>query len=435
MNAVLRQGVAAALCCLILLMTTACTDDMRVPPELEQKRVRIRFWHAMAGRLERTLRKLVDRFERDNPDIDVVPVYQGSYGALSQKLISAVIAGTPPDMAQFYPAWIAYLNAGGEKETVLCLDGLVREDPSLRPDDFFQPLIEDCRLDGRLYSLPFNKSFPVLYYNKEAFRKAGLDPSHPPATWKEFAEYGRRLTVDSDGDGKPDRCGWAFTIDSWIFECLVLAFGGQLIDASGTPHLADPPAVEALRFFCDATYGKDPYAVQVTGYDYQLEFAARRAAMVVASCTVRNYMDPKISFEYGVAPLPRGKRPAAVIAGTNIGIFASCTGRKRKAAWRFLKFLVSREASAYWSMNTSYVPVRKSALLLPAMKRYLEMDPAAMAPIREMDYAYFEPALPQWYECRQILNSYIEKTFSGRLDPVEALREANADIAERLKRK
>ena len=194
----IRSIIILALITPILL--NGCFDTVQLPEALQDNVVTIRFWHAMAGELGEALKVLIKQFEKANPGIRVVSVYQGSYGSLSQKLIGAVIAHEPPDVSQAYPAWVSYLNQDEEKPAIMALDDLIAADPTFDKEDLIQVLLEDCRLKGKLYALPFNKSFPVLYYNKELFKEAKLNP---PRTWDEFARVGRALTVDNDNDGRP----------------------------------------------------------------------------------------------------------------------------------------------------------------------------------------------------------------------------------------
>ncbi len=387
------------------LFLNGCFDTVELPPALQDNVVTIRFWHAMAGELGEALKVLIKQFEKANPGIRVVSVYQGSYGSLSQKLIGAVIAHEPPDVSQAYPAWVSYLNQDESSPAIMALDELIANDPQFDKDDLIQVLLEDCRLKGKLYALPFNKSFPVLYYNREMFKKAGLKP---PRTWAEFAKVGRALTVDNDNDGRPEQWGWAFNNDSWIFECTVLQFGGALMNRDGRSSPFDQePAHRALHAFVDAAFGAAPYAYPVTGYDHQTDFVAQKVAMIQTSSVSRKFMQDQLRFDYGMLPLPAGTRKASILSGTNICLFNTGEKARQEASWKFLKYFTSAKATAFWSIRTSYVPVRKSAL--KEMKDYLDSDPNARAAIEQLDYAYFEPTLPAWYECRQILRNYFQK--------------------------
>lgn len=426
----MRRAAAVILALSFLaILCSGCFDDVQLPEELEDKVVTVRFWHAMAGDLGDALKELVNRFHQENPGIRVVPIYQGSYGSLSQKIVGAVIAHEPPDVAQVYPAWVSFLNQDPAKPAVLPLDDLVAADPDFTGGDVFDVLLDDCRMNGRLFAMPFNKSFPVLFYNKGMLARAGFD--HPPATWDEFAVMARACTVDRDGDGKNDQWGWAFNNDSWIFGCTVLQWGGTLISDDGLSAPFDaPPSIRALQYFVDAAFGPEPFAYVVTGYDHQTDFVDQKVAMIVTSSVSRVYMKDQLRFDYGMAPLPAGVRRAAILSGTNLAIFSATSPERRKAAWEFVKFFSSAPATAYWSMRTSYVPVRRSALTL--MDSYLKQDPNARAAIDQLDVASYEPSIPAWYECRQILRNYVQKVMTEHTGVREQLTLASEEMRRKL---
>jgi len=426
-----RLATALALCVLVPFFFSGCFDDVDVPDDLQDKVVTIRFWHAMAGELGDALKVLIERFHERHPGIRVVSVYQGSYGSLSQKLIGAVIAHEPPDVSQVYPAWVSFLNQDAAKPAVMALDDLIAGDPSFDAADLIQVMLDDCRLNGRLYALPFNKSFPVLYVNNEMLRRASMQP---PTTWAEFARAGRAMTIDADNDGRPEQWGWAFNNDAWIYSGAVLQFGGSLLAPDGrSAPFDEEPAVDALEAFVDAAFGRVPYAYAVTGYDHQSDFVARKVAMIQTSSVSRKFMQDQIRFDYAMLPLPAGTRKAAILSGTNIGMFHTGDEARQQATWEFIKFFVSAEATAYWSMRTSYVPVRRSALAL--MASYLETDPNARAAIEMLDYAYYEPTTPAWYECRQILRNYFQKVTTEYPDlKVDSRPERRRILADYMRR-
>lgn len=397
-------------CCFLLVLATSilssgCFDNIKMPAELDDTRTTIRFWHSMAGGLGDVLNELIVRFHKENPDIRVVSVYQGSYGSLSQKIIGAAVVNELPDISQAYPAWISRLNEDPENQAVLSLDERITNDKDFDVDDLVSVLLDDCKMDGKLYAIPFNKSFPVLYYNKEMLDRYNLKP---PTTWDEFTTVARALTMDLDGDGKIDQWGWAFNNDSMIFECAILQHGSELIAKNGlSVPFDEQPTLDALYVFMDAAFGKNPYAYPVTGYDHQTDFVTQKVGLIQTSSVSREFMKAQLRFDYGMLPLPSGKKRAAILSGTNLCMFRTDDEDRQKASWKFLKFFTKAESTAYWSMNTSYVPVRHSAVNL--MKDYIKDDPNSAAAIDQIDVACFEPVFPAWYECRQVLKNYFQK--------------------------
>lgn len=397
----------------------------KLPPGV----VEVEFWHSMAGPLEKSLKRLIQRFETENPKIRVRSIFQGGYSQLSQKLNLAVVNQDPPDLAQMYEAWIAYNNKS--QEWVLPLDARIEADPEIQWKDIFQAFREAGQIHGKTYSIPTNKSFPVLYYNKDIFAKAGI--SDPPKTWDELARIGQKLTVDKDLDGQPEQWGWAFVDDPWLFECMVLQFGGSFINQEGKSALGGEPAMKAMRFLIDAFQGPKRFAYRTTGYDHQLDFADSRVAMFIGSSVSRTFMDDQIPFDYGAVPIPQGPIESSIMSGTGVALFRTEKSKEHTdAAWKFLKFLASTKATLYWGMTTNYVPIRESAVEHPDFQKRLEVDPGYGAGLAQIRYATSEPPLPAWYECRQYLKQAMEKSFlePKNLEAIfqETVREMNRTL-------
>ncbi|MDD2717516.1 MAG: extracellular solute-binding protein, partial [Candidatus Wallbacteria bacterium] len=175
------------------------------PPEAVKKGpVEIIFWHGMGGPLGDALKEMINQFNRANPEIVVKEVHMGQYDTLQQKIIASLVAGTSPDLAQCYEALTMKLISAGK---IIPLNQFIDQQLDFRKEDIFPSFLANNTYDGVIYSMPFNKSTPVMYYNKDLFRKYGLDPEKPPATWDELFEASKKLTVDTNGDGKPDQWG------------------------------------------------------------------------------------------------------------------------------------------------------------------------------------------------------------------------------------
>lgn len=416
--------VVAALACGV----AGCGGGSGLPPGT----TRVRFWHSMAGPLGKALRQVVEGFHKENPDVHVEPIFQGGYAQLSQKINLALLDGSPPELAQMYENMIAFCNR--KEETILSLDDRIAADPELDFGDVFEPFRRTVLLGGRTFSLPPTKSFPVLYCNAALLKEAGLD--RPPTTWDELAEVARRITRDLDGDGTPDRWGYAFVNDPWIFECMVLQEGGAFLKPDGTAALGGEPARKAMRWLLEATgQGRGPaFAYRTTGFDHQLDFAEGRVAMIIGSTVSRGFMEEQIDFGMWVAPIPQGPVKATVMAGPNVAIFAGVPEANRQAAWRFLRYMTRTEVTLYWAIATNYLPVRRSALEHPTYQRRLAADPGFGAGVAQLEYAQSEPPLPSWYECRQILNNTMQKCFQepARMDALitEGVAEMDRVLAQ-----
>jgi ABC-type glycerol-3-phosphate transport system substrate-binding protein len=298
--------------------------------------------------------------------------------------------------------------------------------------DIYEIFLEGSRQGGVLWSFPFNKSVRNLYYNKDLFEQAGLDPEMPPRTWEEYRALAKKLTRDLDGDGKMDQWGLASQITVTMFENLLVQNGGSLLNDDETAAAFDSPeGVEALEFMADLLV-RDGTALLSQGWEYQNEFLAGKVAMIEGSSVSLAFIEGKYAFELGVAPLPAGKRDTQLVAGTDVVIFATTQEREKKA-WAFVEWFTDTEQTARWAAATGYLPVRKSAMKHPVLAARLESVPGLAAAYAQLDRALPQPKAKGWYAGRTILErEAIEPVLRGTLEPREALRIAVAKVNQEL---
>ena len=390
----------------------------------------LRFWHAMGGPLGRSLDSLVTDYNVASPT-KVENVSMGQYEALSQKIMAAVAAGGPPDLAQCYEAWTANLV---ESHAIVPLDRFLEgaEGQALRAD-LLPIFVQSSTQSGALWSFPFNKSVRCLYYNKDLFRQAGLDPERPPRTWQEYRDFARKLTSDANRDGTPERFGFASQITVTMFENLIVQNGGALLTPDETRVAFDSPeGIEALEFMADFLL-RDETSLLSSGFEYQNEFLAGRVAMIEGSSVTLAFLRDKYSFALGVAPLPAGKKDTQLLAGTDVVLFATRPEREQ-AAFAFVKWFTDTPQTARWAAETGYLPVRRSALDHPLLRVQLDAHPGLREAYAQVDRAMLQPKAKGWYAGRTILErEAIEPVLRGQLQPAEALRaaatKANAELS------
>jgi len=342
----------------------------------------------------------------------------GSYDTLQKKILASVVAGRSPDISQNFEALTMKLSRAGK---LICIDDLIKRepDPEAIKQDIVPVLLENNTFDGKLWSFPFNKSVPVLYYNKDMFEDAGLDPEKPPRTIQEVSEISRKLTRDVDGDGRADIFGFAFTLrNQWNWACRLLSYGGTMYDAANQRvFLNTPPSIKATASYADMV--KEGTAKFAAGYDHQNDWLAGNVGMFEASIVSRVYLKGKIKFNHGVAPVPYGDKPAVVLSGTNINIFNNGDTDKIEGAWEFIKWFTSTENGARWSLGSTYIPVRKSSLQSQIMVDAFARDPNLAAPYQQLDYASFDPRISEWFECRVKIADELEQVYIKSAEVLE----------------
>jgi ABC-type glycerol-3-phosphate transport system substrate-binding protein len=277
---------------------------------------------------------------------------------------------------------------------------------------------------GKLWTMPFNNSMPVLYYNKDLFEAAGLDSEKPPETWDELVEMAQDLTRDTDGDGQVDQWGFNTTSSThWYLSTMILQNGGRIINDDETRVLYDgPEAVEALQFWGDLV---NVYKVMPPAQHGAAEgdFLAGKLGMLVQSSAGLPGTLEEASFEVGVAMIPANKTRVAPIGGASLVIIKG-EEAKMNAAWEFTRWLTSPENSNYWAMNTGYVPIYKGALEKPEMQQFLKDNPLYQTVIEQLEYAYGIPVFSELGTSDTELRKAAEKVELGAATPREALEAA-----------
>ncbi|HEX9302147.1 MAG TPA: extracellular solute-binding protein, partial [Casimicrobiaceae bacterium] len=208
---------------------------------LAQAPVEVSFYYpvAVGGPITKIVDGLAADFEKENPGIKLRPIYSGSYQESITKALTAVKSGEPPVTSILLSTDMFTLI---DEEAILPFDELIKT-----PEDqawlrsFYPAFMENSQTGGKTWGIPFQRSTIVLYYNKEMFKDAGLDPGRPPATWKEQVDYAQKLTK-RDASGKVTQ--WGIQIPSsgfpyWLFQALAIENGVNLMNAAGTETYYD----------------------------------------------------------------------------------------------------------------------------------------------------------------------------------------------------
>ncbi|MEO0078043.1 MAG: ABC transporter substrate-binding protein [candidate division WOR-3 bacterium] len=409
------RGGAFCLLTAAFCLLTSCSS--------RSSKVTVTFWHAMGGESQKTLKAMVDSFEHKHPNIHVELVGMGNYDALSQKLMGAVAAKNPPTIAQQYENWTAQLHHGGE---LVYLDSFVHGPDGLAPEelaDIYPALLANNSWDGKLLTLPFNKSVPVYYYNVPMFRSAGYEEF--PKTWPEFRDAARKLTR-RDEKGNVEVWGAAGGTDIWIFGSMLFQKGGRFVsEEDGPAEFNSPLGVAALQFQVDMVLQDKTQNTDV-GRTPMDDFLVGRMACLTGSSTWRAPVVDKETFPVGMAPIPIWDKPAAIVYGTNIGMFRQAKPEEKAAAWKFIKWFISPEQQVLWSLGTWYVPIHRRCLEDPRIKERLDKTPGLRAAYGQMDCAVFEPRGLKWLAGRKALVEELEQAMLGAKTPKQALDDAAA---------
>ena len=414
--------------------------------------VKIKFWHTMNAANQEALKKLTDRFNSSQTEVQVELQYQGTYEDNLRKLLASRASGDVPALIQLHDVSTQLLVDSGMITPVQ--DFIDREDYDL--SDFVQRTVDYYTVDGKLQGMPFNISNPIIYYNKVHFREVGLDPEKPPQTLAELAEYCQKLTIRNES-GTPTRRCIAMEINPWYIEQL-LALGGDLYANNGNGR--DARATEAvfnnergkeifqwwgaLMKSGDAqNMGRNP-----TGDQHLLAVGAGQATMTIGtSAALRTAFDlleapgsiQLTDMELGTAPMPgfADGTGGTLVGGGALWILNQRSEKEQEAAWKYIKYLVEPEQQAEWYSGSGYFPMRISAYELPAAKEVEAKYPAfrtavdpflATASTRATQGAL----LGNFVDVRVILQKAAEEMILKGKDPSQALDDAAKEVTQAI---
>ncbi|MEO0072576.1 MAG: ABC transporter substrate-binding protein [candidate division WOR-3 bacterium] len=387
----------------------------------------ITFWHAMGGPLGKTLETMVRQFERENPDIKIVLVGMGDYGALAQKLMGAIAVNSPPTIAQVYETWTTQFL---QQNQLFPLDSFIYSPDGLTPDeirDIYPVFIENNQWGGKFISFPFNKSVPVYFYNKKLFDSLGINAF--PTTWDEFRAVLKKLTIDNNNDNKPEIWGTGGGVNVWQFGCMLYQQSVRFLDEEHRKAKFNSEAgIKIIKYMLDIIY-KDSTFNFLTGYEPQNDFLAGKLGLIWGTIVSWAFMRDKMTFPVGIAPIPTWNgKPAVLVYGTNIAMFRNSTDKQKAAAWRFIKWFTRPKQQAFWAKNTFYVPICRSALNEPEYAQLLHEVDGLKEAIAQLEYAYFEPRGEEWFSGRRYLGEALEEALRLKNSPQEALDNAAQKI-------
>jgi len=357
------------------------------------------------------------------------------------KGIAAIRAGDPPHILQVYEVGT---------ETMIDSGAIIPVTEVVKPgeinwDDYFQPIMNYYTVGGKLNSMPFNSSTAILYYNKDVFKKAGLDPEKAPVTYKDFEEMGKKI-VSSGAARGAITFGWP----AWMLE-QAFAFHNQLYannengrKGRATEVLFNSPfgveVVSGWKKWADEKllmYGGREYAPNKA-------FLSGEVAMLLQSTSQMSTIEQAASFAVGTGFLPRieGKpQGKSVIGGASLWVLKG-KGRSPQeldAMAKFFKYIGQPEQSAKWHEDTGYFPATHAAEKLLRDQGWFKKHPNFETAFKQIQVGPDTPAtrgvlLGSFVQIRDITDTALEKAFSGKLSPQAALdegaRETNKVLAE-----
>lgn len=385
---------------------------------------------AVGGPITKIIDGYAEEFNKANPDIKVVPTFAGSYADTLTKIQTTLEGGgATPDTAVLLSIDLYTLK---DADYIVPLDQLVAAAGGQAfIGDFYDAFMLNSRAGGQVWGIPFQRSTPVLYFNKDHFKEVGLNPDQAPKSWAEMVAAAKKLT-------KPDGQRWGLEIPSdgfpyWLFQGIAIGNGQNVVGDVGNKVFFNQPAVvEAVQAWVDLST-KDRVAPQgiVQWATTPNDFTGGKASMIWHTTGSLTNILKEAKFPVGVGFLPGLKQPGAPTGGGNFYLFKKTPPEKQRAAWKFVQFMTSAEMQARWGIDTGYVATRKSAWNTKTMQDYTAKTPQALVAREQLQYAQKELATHSGPEIVKIFSNGLQAALTGKKSPQQAMADAQKE-AEKI---
>lgn len=391
---------------------------------------------AVGGPVTRIIDEMAADFEKENPGIKIKPVYSGSYQDTVTKVLTAAKGGDAPHIAVMLSTDMYTLIDEG---VVVAIDDLLKtpEDKAWL-NSFYPGFMQNSQTGGKTWGIPFQRSTIVMYWNKDLFKEAGLDPNRPPQNWNELVEMGQKLTkknaagnVSTYGVQVPSS-GFPY----WLFQAFTTQNGVELMNAAGTETYFDKPeVVQALQYWVDLSRKHQIHPPGVVEWGTTpKDFFERKAAMIWTTTGNLTNIRSNAKFDFGVAMLPAGEQRGTPTGGGNFYVLNKATPAERDAAVKFMKWATTPERAAKWAIATGYVSVTPASWETDTMKKYLAEFPAPTVARDQLQYAVAELSTHENQRVTKALNDGLQAALTGSKTPEVAMRDAQREADRILRR-
>ena len=424
---------------LIILILTLCL--LLSVGAAMAKPVTITFWHAMSGSRLGVLESMIESFNATHPDYEVTPLFTGTYAETLTKYVAAYPSKTGPNIVQVYEVGTQTMIDSGAITPVYKIPEMLGETWDWA--QYVIPITNYYSVEGNLWSMPFNSSTAMLYYNKDLFKEAGLDPDKPPTTWKEMEEYGEKILASGVVDHVYSG-GWP----DWIFE-QALAYQDHLYadNDNGRSELATKVVINddfGHMVFETWTrlHDKKIYIFGGAEYAANSAFNSGQIAMLIQSTSSLAGIIKASEFKVGTSFLPRFEGyPVgnSVIGGGSLWVTKGQSDEELSGVWEFLKYLSREDIAIQWHKGTGYFPVSTGALKTLLDEGWFSEDQAYLTAFLQILSGRRDTAastgvrLGPFVAMREDLVSGLEKALAGELSPKDALNEAAEKMNLKLK--
>lgn len=397
----------------------------------------IQLWHAMGGELGEKTQAVADGFNKSQSEFKIVPVYKGTYTETLTGAIAAFRAKQAPHIVQVFEVGTASMMAA--KGAVYPVYKLMADAKETFDPKAYLPAVVGyyTDTDGNMLSMPFNSSTPILYYNKDAFQKAGLDPEKAPKTWEEVEAFSKKIIASGAA-----KCGFTTGWQSWVqlenfsalhnvpFTTKANGFAGTDIELKINSDLHVRHIGNMANWAKDGVFkygGRQSNSAPL--------FYSGECAIYMNSSAARAGVDANAkTFKVGVGMLPvygdvKGAPQNSIIGGATLWVLQGRPAAEYKGAAKFFTYLSLPDVQAKWHQDTGYLPITLAAAELTQKQGFYAKTPGTDLPGKQMT---LNPPtenskglrIGNFVQIRDVINGELENVWSGKKSAKEALDEA-----------
>jgi sn-glycerol 3-phosphate transport system substrate-binding protein len=410
-------------------------------PAVSEARTEIQFWHALTSALGERVKEIATKFNASQTEYEVQAIFKGSYPETLNAAIAAYRAKQPPHVVQVYEVGTQTMLSSG---AVYPVYQLVKDHGvAIDWNDLIPPVKTYYSSGGNLYSMAFNSSTPILFYNKDLFKKAGL-PDKPPATWDEV-EAAARKVVAAGG-----KCGFSAAWPSWVLVENMHAWHDQPFadHSNGFDGLAT-----TLRI--NGPFGVKMMELLARGsregwFTYNGRLNKAEANMGAGECGVFLSSSAYIGnlarasegkFTWGTGFLPRMAgfpQGNSILGGATLWVMKGAKAEEYKGVAQFFRYLASTENQAWWAAATGYLPISNAAVKAMEASGVYRTSPHLKTSVNQMNSGKTTAnsqgiRLGNYVSVRDAIEEQMELIFSGKKTPKQGMDDAVAKAQDILK--
>lgn len=378
-------------CCLLLTVIITITSCGKSNSESEKNasgKTEIEFWYGLGGTLGETMEDIIGSFNDSQEEIEVIGVQQSEYDETKKMLQAAVASDDVPATALMGPADLKQFAGRGIIES---LDEYIKADKDFYPEDFVESFMNYCRLDNKIYALPAYGTTQVMYYRKDLFEKAGINPDEAFLSWQNLGEAARSLAVKENGETSV--YGWEPMYGEENLMDIAYSNGASILNDDGTKvTLNTKEWIEAWEFIRKCIHEDKIMTIHFGGDGWEYWYKTiddvmqgRAAGYVGSSGDMADLDFTKIGvhIQPGFGDYP----PNPYADALTCAVLKGASEDQKEAGFKWLSYLTSAENNGRIAMATGYVPVRSSVMEDSDFQTYLQEHPWASVPIEQAKIA------------------------------------------------